>query len=382
VKTLDRYVLLSFVKNYIISLAVLLGVYIVLDMVVNFNELANIQGQNATGNVDSFFAVVTGIGSYYFYQSFLIFARLSGIIPVTAAAFTLLRMSRFNELSAMLAAGIPLLRVAAPIVFACLGANVLLLADQEIVIPHMIPELTKRHDEVNQAVDRTFRIDAMQDEGNSLVNAAKYTPPDGATPAEMYELSVIERDSRNRATAMITAVRATYDPAKHGWDLDKGHRLSGLGPGQKISAERAIRFWQTSVTPEEVTLYRSNSYVELLSTERINRLLERPRSYGVNNLLTVKHQRVTQWLMNLVLVLLAIPCVLTREPGQLKANMIKLLITIGLAMSAVFLARQISIKPPSSAWITRWPIIFAWLPVFMFAPVAIYMLDQLHVKRS
>ena len=167
-----------------------------------------------------------------------------------------------------------------------------------------------------------------------------------------------------------------------GWILEKGHRLTGLGRGQRRSAEHTVRVWVTTVTPEEVSLYRSSNFTELLSTERINRLLEQPRSYGVNNLLTVKHQRVTQWLMNLVLVLLAIPCVLTREPGQLKTSMIKLLVIIALAMSCVFISRQISLKAPSEAWTTRWPIIFAWLPVFLFAPVAIYLMDQLHTSKS
>ena len=39
-KILDRYVLITFIKNYLISLMVLLGLYIVLDMVFNFDELA------------------------------------------------------------------------------------------------------------------------------------------------------------------------------------------------------------------------------------------------------------------------------------------------------------------------------------------------------
>src|SRR5882757_8135800 len=42
-KILDRYVLVAFIKNYLISLMVLLGLYIVLDMTFNFDELAEVQ---------------------------------------------------------------------------------------------------------------------------------------------------------------------------------------------------------------------------------------------------------------------------------------------------------------------------------------------------
>ena len=118
-KILDRYVLLTFVKNYLISLMVLIGLYVVLDMVFNFDELAEVQSKTAgAGGVASVLSLLHSIADYYFFQSFKIFVHLSGIIPVVAAAFTLIRLSRFNELTASLAAGVPLLRTAFPIILA------------------------------------------------------------------------------------------------------------------------------------------------------------------------------------------------------------------------------------------------------------------------
>ena len=38
-KILDRYVLTLFLKNYVISLAVLIGMYIVMDMVFSFDDI-------------------------------------------------------------------------------------------------------------------------------------------------------------------------------------------------------------------------------------------------------------------------------------------------------------------------------------------------------
>src|SRR5882757_3413939 len=149
-KILDRYVLISFLKNYLIALMVLLGLYIVLDMVFNFDELVDIRGANTAQGLAGAVQIIKGIVDYYFFQSFLIYAHLSGVIPVVAVAFTLIRLSRFNELSAILAAGVPLLRVSAPIIFAALGLNVILFADQEAVIPQMIPKLTRTHEQAQQ----------------------------------------------------------------------------------------------------------------------------------------------------------------------------------------------------------------------------------------
>src|SRR4030095_8812106 len=162
-KILDRYVLVSFLKNYLISFMVLIGLFIVVDWVFNFDELAEVQSKTAVGGVASVLLLMRSIGDYYFFQTFRIFVHLSGIIPIVAAAFTLIRMSRFNELTASLAAGVPLLRTAMPIIVAGVVLNVLLMVDQELVIPQMIPQLVRKHDEVQAASSKTYAVRAMQD---------------------------------------------------------------------------------------------------------------------------------------------------------------------------------------------------------------------------
>src|SRR6185503_14623324 len=133
-KILDKYVLISFLKNYLISLMVLIGLYVVLDMVFNFDELAEVQSKQSAAGALSIFNLLKSIADYYFFQSFKIFVHLSGIIPIVAAAFTLIRLSRFNELTASLAAGVPLLRTAFPILIAGLVVNALVYVDQEVLI--------------------------------------------------------------------------------------------------------------------------------------------------------------------------------------------------------------------------------------------------------
>ena len=185
-KILDRYVLGLFLKNYLISFMVLIGLYVVLDMVFNFDELAEVRGGSDAGGVSTVLTVIGGILRYYFFQSFRIFIHLSGIIPVVAAAFTLIRLTRFNELTASLAAGVPLLRIALPIVIAAVVLNVLLIVDQELIIPQIIPHLTRKHDEI-AGQGRTYPIRAMQDQDKALLNAARL-----GTPAHLREFVEIE----------------------------------------------------------------------------------------------------------------------------------------------------------------------------------------------
>src|SRR5437763_1231610 len=199
-KIIDRYVITSFVKNYVISMMVLIGMYVVLDMVFNFNNLVEFQTDPGASAVQNLVSMLADIVSYYAYQCLLFFVHLSGIIPVVAAAFTLMRLSRFNELTALLAAGVPLLRLAAPIILVALVLNALLLVDQELLIPHMIPKLVREHDEIHKEARAYFTVECMQDEENGLLRATRYYPNVGSTnsPPKMEVVDVIQRKEVER----------------------------------------------------------------------------------------------------------------------------------------------------------------------------------------
>src|SRR5438105_10445899 len=139
-KLIDRYVVISFLKNYLLSFLVLVGMYVVLDLIFNIDEFSEIK-QKATG-IEAMIGFISYIADFYFYQMFLYFLHLSGMIAVAAASFTLMRMIRFNELSALLSAGVPLLRVSLLIIIAALVLHCLRLADHVLVLPNLTHQPT------------------------------------------------------------------------------------------------------------------------------------------------------------------------------------------------------------------------------------------------
>ena len=122
---------------------------------------------------------------------------MSGIIPVVAAAFTLLRLSRFNELTAVLAAGVPLLRVAVPIILAGVAVNVLMVADQELLIPAVIPQAHPhaRRDARREARHVRDPGDAGQRQGAALLRPLHAAHGKASLP-QMEYADVIERQER------------------------------------------------------------------------------------------------------------------------------------------------------------------------------------------
>jgi lipopolysaccharide export system permease protein len=377
-KILDRYVLVSFLKNYLISFMVLIGLYIVLDMVFNFDELAQVQSSSGASGVQSALAMIQAIGNYYFFQSFTIFVHLAGIIPIVAAAFTLIRLTRFNELTASLAAGVPLLRTAMPIVIAAVVLNVLLIIDQEALIPNMIPQIARKHDEIqSDAAAKTFPIRAMQDDQHELLNAARYHPGSAHNPPWMEVVDIIKYDDAFMPVAHILADQAQWDAKGKFWRLTNGQVVTGLRPTEKVSRPRPVSVYRSSVTPDEVALYNSGEHVDLLSTSRIKMLLQRPKSYGVVALQRVKHARFTQPLLNVILVLLAVSCLVSREPGRIKSGIFQCAVLCGACLTTIFLCYQLAGTPPSGAqWADRWPAIMAWTPILIFGPLAVWLLDR------
>lgn len=376
-KILDRYLLISFLKNYLISFLVLIGLYITLDMVFNFDDLVE-PPKSATSMSLTVPKILFDIVAYYTVQTPLIFVYLSGMIAVVGAAFTLLRLSRFNELTAMLAAGTSLRRVALPILAAGVALNGLLVADQELLIPLLIPRLIRTHEDMHTPTPKSFSVQMMRDERNGLLCAARYTPPAPPFPATIEYLDVVERDPTLLPSGHLYADSAVWDENAKIWRLTNGWHVKVLRP-QDITRPLppiSVAAYQSDITPDEIALWRGGQYVQLLPTRRLNQLLQRPKSYGIMDLLRTKNFRLTQPLANIILLMLAVPSVMSREPTRLKMATTRCLTLCGLCMGLVFITYQMAATPPSAEWGALWPAIMAWTPIFIFGPLAVWLWDR------
>ncbi len=139
-RTLDRYLLRSFLTSYVLALFVLVSLYVVLDLFLNLDEF--------TEAGKPVLEAVRNIVSYYGYNIPLYFSQLSGVIVLFAACITLWRMQRQNEMVAVLASGTSLYRLAMPLVLAGFVMNALLVLDQEVLIPRVAPMLARARDDV------------------------------------------------------------------------------------------------------------------------------------------------------------------------------------------------------------------------------------------
>ena len=139
-KILDRYIAKNFLFGYFIALFVMLGLFVTVDLFLNLDEFAEFSDRGL-------WLVIKEVVRYYAVHCCLWYKDLAGMVMVIAAVFSLTRMTRNNELIAVMASGVSLKRILAPILFLSLVLSGLMVADQELLIPKLSHELTRNHDE-------------------------------------------------------------------------------------------------------------------------------------------------------------------------------------------------------------------------------------------
>src|SRR5262245_47987113 len=140
-KLLDRMLIRAYLKSYCICFVSLLSLYVVIDLFSNLDEF--------TKDNDGLAVLVERIGTFYSFRLALIFDRMGGVIVLLAALFTITWMQRHNELSPLLASGIPMRRVLYPL-FAGTAAMIGLgVANRELVIPLIADRLHQTPDDPN-----------------------------------------------------------------------------------------------------------------------------------------------------------------------------------------------------------------------------------------
>jgi lipopolysaccharide export system permease protein len=382
-RILDRYIVKSFVFNYLLALGVMVGMYTLLDLVVNFDSFTKSAAvvaatQAAPVHQSSLALAGTAIGNildYYSYQMLVIFQLVSGAIPLLAAGFTMVRMTRHHELTAMLASGVSLHRIAAPVIFVSVVFAGLAVLNQEFVVsnPTIVQKLLRRQDEIGMQIARTQPINFVEDSDGSLLIASDYD----AVTKQMKDVLIVQRDHNGSPTGHIVADSATWqqlpgEPTET-WVMrgvvQDDDRLDA-DPTKRFVGKMPMQEYHTGLTPAQLDLMFQKKAVDYLSSRQVRDLAASSPPANQPTLYKIMYLRVTQPLMNIVMLLVGIPFLLTREPNRLIKNMMYCTVVSGFVFVATFVVFQMAGTKID-------PLLGAWLPVMVFGPLAAVMMDTI-----
>ena len=252
IRILDRYVASEFMVSYLNAILVVLLLRVILDLFVMFDEFVE---RDAGAVAPGAMVILAKILKYYGPQLLWYFRDFSGTIIVLASVFALVRMARDNEFTAVLASGISLKRLIAPIVLLAFLFNLLTVIDQEFILPRLADKLVRRHDEMDQLRPAYFYL--MPDRDGALLSAQQFDP---ATKT-ITGMNVILR-KEGRVIAQINAPKAHWDNQHQHWILTNGKRLDS----------RPAQAYHTSPGATPVEFYPSDLSAEYLWLRFQNRV--------------------------------------------------------------------------------------------------------------
>jgi len=371
-RILDRYIARNFLVGYAITFCVLIGLVLVIDLFINIGEFAEHAELGAA-------AVARNILDYYGSQVALWFRDMAGMITVVAASFSLARLTYNNELVAVMASGVSLKRVMAPIILLAMLLTGLLVLDQEYAIPRLAPKLVRSHDSLPG--ERTYRLTFMTDSNGSLISTDRFDEKLQTMFKPTFIIrEPIEKTIVFRVTGWIRAETAVYNAAMKRWDLTEGvlHRIAQKHDEAVDSGKlERVSWFPTDITPHDIPLRQQEDYKALLSSAQ---LAELARSMGTRvrdqaEFYLHKHSRITKPVINMVMLLIALPVLVCRDPKRMKSA---ILTSFGITGSC-FVVTFVSEIMATEVFLDQIrPELWAWLPIFIFLPVAIIEIDRMN----
>lgn len=363
-KILDRYIAKSFLIGYVISFCVLIGLRVIIDLFVQLDEFAEHADLGA-------WAVVQNIVTYYGLNLTLYFRDIAGVIVVVAAAFSLGKMVRCNELVAMIASGVSAKRIVSPILVLAVFFTGLAVADQELLIPSLSEKLARNVDDMTA---KEFNAIWFMPAGEGdLLCSIRY---DVGTQSFSHPTIITRRPSARPGvwdvTGRISADLATYNPQTGDWDLVNGLYVStdtAVEPTAKAS------YRAPDLLPKDVAIRRKSRYNSLLSSRQLTALAaQQSKMKDMAQLLSQKHFRITDPIINLTMLMVSLPVLVCRDPRTMKSAVLVSFALTAACFVTTFVCKMFATE---IVFHRMMPELWAWLPVFIFLPIAFIELDSM-----
>lgn len=374
-KILDRYIAKNYLYGYFIALFVMIGMFVTIDLFMNvdeFSEALELEGV-------SVWDMISNIVAFYAIRCALWFKDMAGMIIVIAAVFSLARMTRNNELIAVMASGVSLKRILAPILILAVLLTGLMVVDQEFLIPGYAYELTRSHDDLSR--DSSYDVWFVGDNKGNLISSYLYEEKLQTLhrPLIILRQPIQGQEQVYRVVGKIWADFADYNSERGGWDLINGKKteidLEGANPQAGTSQyEVPVDFYETSLTARDLPIRKREGYKSLLSLRQLNELQNNPGvgQRDMASLAVQKHSRITDPIMNLIMVMVALPVLVCRDPKAMKTAIIICFLTTISCFIVGFACKLFAAEVFFGQYR---PVLWTWIPIFIFFPVALIEID-------
>ena len=368
---IDRYLLRQFLQTFVICFCSLTGLYSVIDGFGNLDEFINHAAKHG--------GLLSVMGEYYGYRSLSFFDTMSPVLSLIAAMFTVTWIQRHNELTALLAAGIPKVRIMKSVIVAAIGVTLLGVANREFIIPRIRSHLYYNAQNLGGSAGQ-FLKPRYDNETAVLLGGSRsktygdqqrIESPDFYLPPglDRYGSRLASENAYYRPPQGDQPGGYLFQKVEHPQGLDRAGSLS-LGDRPVLLTPRDFKW----LKPDECFVASNVSFDQLAggsawrqlssTAELIWGLHNRSLDFGVDERLSI-HTRIMQPLLNVTLLFLGLALVLSRSNRN-----VFWAIGLCIALVVVFVLVQFTCQYLGSRYWVE-PALAAWLPAMIFVPCAV-----------
>lgn len=354
-KTIDRYLLARYFYVFVVFFTAAMGLFVIADGFTNLDDFQHRAGDGGTR------ALLASMGQHYLYQSSRIFSLAGPTLAVMSSMCVLALTLRHGEIHPLLAAGVPIYRVAYPLVLGVLTINALLTVNEEFIIPRIAPHLQTKHGD--SGADAQEFESTYDSTGLILISGKELVPSTGtireprffiynpllASPAWMHaDEAVYQRESPGSPAGWL--LRNARPPLDELRIMPEGEKIVLAQPqAGHVLISSPLTFDQ---------LYNRSTGFRYLSTLDLVWRIRHPSGQATRRAHILHfHERLTRPLLTLVGVFLVIPLVARREKQSLISNVALCMTALGV----VYAASQGLLLIGQTGWIA--PATCAWAPL-------------------
>lgn len=367
-RIIDVHILRQYVKVLVICFLSLTGLYVVVDAFGHLDELQMVAKKE--GNWFGF------LSEYYGARSLAFFDRTSALMALLAATFAATSMQRSNELASLMAAGIPKIRVVMPLIIGAVAVSLLAVANRELLIPSFRDKLMRNsqdwHGEAKKDLEPRFdnRTDIVIGGRQTIAAEGRIVRPAFRLPPEITGFGT-----------QLVATDAYFHETDEG--CPRGYRLEGVEEPENLNEVPSLHVDGVPVIltscdtawlqPSECfvvsdisfdQLAAGNAWRQFSSTSELISGLHNPSLDFAPDVRVTVHARVVQPFLDVTLLFLGLPLVLSRERRNV-------FVAAGLCVLivAVFFVVVIACHALGKGCLMD-PSLAAWCPLLVFAPAA------------
>lgn len=352
--TYDRYLLRRYISTFLIMFVSTYGLFVVIDGFTNADEYFD-DSRSTLQNLQT-------MGGEYLYRTSSFFDMTGSILSVVTVIIVLGLIQYQKEIHPLLAAGIPSYRLIRPLILGAFIANLLMIANTELIMPKVSLLLQSSRGEglktgklVEPVQDYELHINIDGDRVYASTRSMENARFILAAPFLVEELATLSSPN---------AVYYPEVPNKHpsGWKLEdvspKLDQLKLTEAGKKnllrLKGSDDV-FVATKVSFHQI-YSKGGNYLYDTTPQLIQRVNSPALSQAsINRQILFLHNRIARPIQNLVAVMLLIPFVMRKESRSLITSMAiacgVLVGMLAIQQLANFLASAKIVTPDFAVWI-------------------------------